>query len=288
MVSYVWLGWIPNFEDILHVKERYSYGAVEARLNPEGGILHERDASGAHLALDTLWKNIFYQLPSSLSLEGVIAYLFATLCKRVSPLTSVLLFPSCFPFIFMLREWGLLVKDYPSPNWANSTLENVIENKTFVTMQKGSKQIYYPGWTMILVQLMFYVVPLLPVTVSATSLWNPWGTEQEFSVCSHNSNYYWTSYWPSHKAKSEVFTLEIRDQLSLFCISDMSSFLSHLWLLLEPLGYIPVPGTQHVHCFDLFHNCFLLKGVVCLFVFRASPPRLLVYLGKVLFHLCLK
>jgi len=50
----VWLGWIPNFEDFLQVKERYSDGAEEVRLNSEGGILRMRDDSGKDFALDTL------------------------------------------------------------------------------------------------------------------------------------------------------------------------------------------------------------------------------------------
>ena len=115
LVSYVWLGWIPNFEDFLQVKERYSDGAEEVRLNSEGGILRMRDDSGKDFALDTLWNTFFYWLPSAPYLEGIIVYLFATLCSTVSPLTSVLLFPSCFPFIFVLRGWGLLAIDCPSP-----------------------------------------------------------------------------------------------------------------------------------------------------------------------------
>lgn len=49
-MSYVCLG----FEDFLQVKERHSYGAAGARLNPEGGMLYMRDSSGKQLALDTL------------------------------------------------------------------------------------------------------------------------------------------------------------------------------------------------------------------------------------------
>lgn len=65
---------------------------------------------------ETPFSVIAFPSISGMSNSLLICYLW----DRVSSMSSVLLFSSSFPFIFVLRGWAWLAIGYPSPVWANS------------------------------------------------------------------------------------------------------------------------------------------------------------------------